>query len=198
MIARLEDALLDLVVQLRQIDGLAGVVLFGSYARGEQGLKSDVDLLILFRGSGQPETSEAGRAALRIVGAVETAHRLPMHLAPLLAGAERPRDLGNDLLHTLWAEGIVLYAEAGALAQLRPEELSPYAIIRFSLAGARPAEKVRLSRRLHGQKGIGAALGAGAHVLGPGVLLLPAAQTARIRTLLDEAGAVYDVIQVWR
>ena len=198
MISRLDSALTELALRLRQLDGLVAVVLFGSYARGDFGQKSDVDLLILFEGDARPEEGETGQTALRLVAQMETAHRLPMHLAPLLASADKPQTLGNDLLHDLWAEGVVLFAEAGALTPLRPEGLAPYALVRFSLAGASPSEKVRLSRRLHGRQGRGGVLGPASQVLGPGVLLLPAMHLASVRTVLDEAGASYDVIDIWR
>ena len=66
------------------------------------------------------------------------------------------------------------------------------------MAGARPEERVRLSRRLHGIKGKGGALGPEAVALGRGALPIPASQQAKTREILDEAGATYDVIPVWR
>src|SRR6266516_3919006 len=44
-LARLAAALDDLVEQLRREPLVSGVVLFGSYARGDYGRSSDVDLL---------------------------------------------------------------------------------------------------------------------------------------------------------
>lgn len=198
MVLRLENALRQIEEQLRTRDEIAGVVIFGSYARGEFGKTSDVDLLILFEGYERPETTAAGSAALRLVGEIEAAERLPMHIAPLLASVDRPQDLGPDLLHSIWAEGVILYAKAGALARLQPKGLAPYTLVRFSLKGAHPKEKVRLSRRLHGMKGKGGILGPQAMTLGRGVLLIPAAQETAVREALDEAGATYDMIPVWR
>src|SRR5262249_594123 len=138
------------------------------------------------------------RAALRVVGEAEAEFRLPMHLSPLLAGVDRPEDLGPDLIHAIWADGVVLYAEAGVLARLQPPGLSPWTVVRFSGAGAAPAEGGRLGRRRRGRGKRAGILRAPARVLGPGALLVPAGQQRAVRDALDEAGATYDLLPVWR
>lgn len=198
MLLRLRRALREIAEQLSAHGEVAGIIVFGSYARGEYGRKSDLDLLILFEGREGPETTAAGGAALQIVGEMESTERLPMHIAPLLASVDRPEDLGPELIHNIWTDGVILYARAAALARLRPEGLSPYAVIRFTMVGARPEDRVRLSRRLHGMQGRGGILAPPAVALGRGVLLVPAAQQTAVRQALDEAGASYDIIPVWR
>ncbi|MCL5264667.1 MAG: nucleotidyltransferase domain-containing protein [Chloroflexi bacterium] len=198
VIRRLLHALNIVVGKLRSYNEVAAVVVFGSYARGEYGLKSDLDLLILFEGLERPETTEAGGAALRIVGEVESEERLPIHIAPLLASIDRPEDLGPELLHNIWADGIILYGEAGALVRLQPKGLTPWTIVRFRVADIPPEDKVRLSRRLHGMKKRGGILGPRAVALGRGVVLIPATQEAAVREALDDAGATYDMFPVWR
>jgi hypothetical protein len=173
-------------------------VLFGSYARGEYGLKSDVDLAVLFEGTASPEGTLAASSVIRAIGEIEGAHRLPMHISPLLGSVDRPADLGPDLLHALWSDGIVLYARAGSLARLHPEDLAPATIVRYTLGAAPPEERMRLSRRLHGVRRKGGALGPGALVLGRGALLVPGEQVPAVRQALDEVGATYDLIPVWR
>jgi Nucleotidyltransferase domain len=171
---------------------------FGSHARGEFGRSSDVDLLILFEGTASPEFSDEGHRALELCGDIEADERLPMHLSPLLASVDRPEDLGPDLLHNIWADGVVLFARANALARLQPPGLNPWTLVRFSVARADPSDRVRLSRRLHGTKRRGGILRAPAVVLGPGALLVPASQQQAVRDALDEAGATYDLFPVWR
>ena len=198
VIDRLIGALDALVQRLRASREVAGLILFGSYARGDFGRKSDVDLLILFEAVASPETAAAGRAAIRQVGEVELEARLPMHLAPLLASVEQPETLGADLLHDIWRDGQVLYARAAALAFLQPDGLTPWALIRFSAARASPRERVRLSRRLHGMAGRPGLVHPPSLTLGPGTLLVAASQAQAVRTALEEAGAAYDVLPVWR
>ena len=124
--------------------------------------------------------------------------RLPMHLAPVIAAAERPSALGPDLLHAIWTEGVVLYARAGLIARLQPDGLAPWTLVRFSVARARPSERVRLSRRLHGVGERPGLLRPPALTLGPGVLLLAAGQQQAVRAALDDAGASYDLWPIWR
>jgi predicted nucleotidyltransferase len=199
-LARLATALDDLVEQLRREPLVSGVVLFGSYARGDYGRSSDVDLLILFGDLDEPALSPVGRAVSQVVSRLEVAHRLPMHLAPLLASTDHPEQLGADLLHALWRDGIVLYAQAGALGRLLPRNnLSAWSLVRFHVAAAPAAERTQLSRRLHGRHpGQPGLVRPPSLVLGPGVLLLAAEQTAAVTHALDAAGATYDLLPVWR
>jgi predicted nucleotidyltransferase len=195
---RLVSALDALVQRLRERSEIAGVILFGSYARLEQGHSSDVDLLILLDGMADPALTDAGRRALRLVGEIEFEYRLPMHLAPLLGSVDRPEDLGPDLLHAVWADGIILYARAGALVRLAFPGLTPWTLVRFTVARAPAADRVRLSRRLHGVAGRPGLIRSPGLTLGPGALLVPADQQRAIRNALDEAGAMYDLIPIWR
>jgi predicted nucleotidyltransferase len=195
---RLVAALDTLVRRLRENRQVAAAILFGSYAREEQGGSSDVDLLILVRGNEDAVLTDFGKSILHTVGEIEAELRLPMHLAPMLASIDRPEDLGPDLIHAIWADGIVLYARAGALARLGPPGLSPWTLVRFTATRARPSERVRLSRRLHGTGRRPGIVRSPAVLLGPGALLIPVEQQRAVRNALDEAGAVYDLFPVWR
>ncbi|HZQ98797.1 MAG TPA: hypothetical protein VFC93_08270 [Chloroflexota bacterium] len=52
--------------------------------------------------------------------------------------------------HEIWTDGVVLFGEMSALATMRPDGLSLWHVVRFTLKNASPAERNRLSRRLHG------------------------------------------------
>lgn len=148
-LARLATALDDLAEQLRREPLVSGVVVFGSYARGDYGRSSDVDLLILFGDLDEPALSPVGRAVSQAISRLEVTHRLPMHLTPLLASAAHPEQLGADLLHAVWRDGIVLYAQAGALARLLPRDsLSAWSLVRFKVAAAPAAERTQSFARI--------------------------------------------------
>jgi predicted nucleotidyltransferase len=195
---RLFGALDLLVENLRTCDDIVGLILFGSYARGEYGRKSDVDLLIVLDVRDLPETTEAGRWALRLCGEIETRERLPMHLAPLLASVDRAADLGPTLLHAVWTDGIVLFGCAGALAPLQPTGLVPWTLIHFSTSRLPSSDRVRLSRQLHGLGTRPGLIRPPALALGRGALLVPGRLAGSVRDALDAAGASYDAIPVWR
>jgi len=198
VLLRLEEALHALTSALTRMDGVTGLVLFGSYPRGEHRRRSDVDLLVLLDADHPLESSEIGQRVLRTIGELESKYRLPMHLAPMLASTQSPEQLGPDLLRDLWRDGVVLYGEAATLATLQPDALAPWMLFRFSAARAKPGQRVALSRRLHGTGRRPALVQPPGIILGQGVVLVPAAQEQRVRDALDIAGATYDVIPVWR
>lgn len=194
---RLRSALDGVAAGLRVEPEVLAVLVFGSYARGDFSRKSDVDLLVLFPGRGQRERSPLATRVRRLVSTMETEHRLPMHLAPLLAGVEDRTVLTTELMHDIWRDGLVLYAQASSLVALRPEGLTPWALFRFSVRGT-PSDRVRLSRKLHGlTKGTGI-VRPPALALAPGALLVPVEQEEAVRAALDAVGATYDHISVWR
>lgn len=196
--ARLVWALDTLVQRLRGLDDVVGIIVFGSYARGEFGRTSDVDLLIAFHGQERPELTPIGQSVLRVVGDVTAEARLPMDLSPLLISIDRPEDLGPDLISNIWGDGVILYGRMAALARLQPPGLNPWVIVRFSVARASPTDRVRLSRRLHGTGGRRGIVRSPSIVLGPGALLAHISQRNAIRDALDESGATYDFFPIWR
>lgn len=194
---RLRGALDAIRATLRGERDVVAVLVFGSYARGDFSRKSDVDLLVLFPGRTQRARSPLAARVRAAVSQAEAAHRLPMHLAPLLAGVEDRATLTPELLHDIWRDAVVLHADAAALALLRPSGLTPWALFRFTVHGT-PTERVRLSRKLHGMaKGTGIVRPPALN-LGRGALLVPVSQEEAVRAALDEAGAIYDHLAVWR
>lgn len=132
-----------------------------------------------------------------MIGQAEADHRLPMHLAPLFASVGDRAALPNALLRDIWRDGVVLHGDASTLAELRPEGLVPWSVVRFSVHGT-PAERVRLSRQLHGHAGRPGLVQRPAIRLGRGALLIPVSQETAVRAALDGVGATYDIIAAWR
>lgn len=194
---RLQTALDAVVCGLRAEPDVLGLLVFGSYARGDFSRKSDVDLLVLFPGRAQRERSPVAARVRTLISEAEATHRLPMHLAPLLAGVEDRATITPALLHDLWRDGVALYVETAALALLRPNAMTPWAIVRFSIRGSQ-SDRVQLSRKLHGREGRAGIVQPPGLTLGRGALLVPVAQQESVTRALDEAGATYDALPVWR
>ena len=204
---RIERALEGLSIQLSALDGLAAVVVFGSYARAEAGRTSDLDLFILFH-SGKQQRAQSS-AALGLVSHAESDWRLPVHFVPFLAACDELELVGDLLLHAITTEGVVLYGRLAALTRLDPRQPSPEVIVTFSLADAPAATRMRLNRRLHGYVAMRTRDGKRqrvrypgliappAHSLGSGVFMMPGEQWLRVRDVLDESGATYTKINVW-
>lgn len=198
VVARIESALDGLVRRLRTDDVVVAILVFGSYARGDFGPKSDLDLLVLLRALPEADRVEAERRVVRAALEAESDARLPVHLAPLVASVAEPGALGSSLLHEIWTDGVILYGEASELARLQPRGLAPWDVVRFSLRGTTSRERVRLARRLHGTAGKPGIIRLPGIDLARGAALVPSEQARLVRDALDEAGATYDIIPVWR
>jgi predicted nucleotidyltransferase len=204
---RIKDTLQNLAVQLGSLDGLLALIVYGSYARGEAGHQSDLDLLILFAETGPLQRHE--KQVLGLISQAESEGRLPVHISPLLASLDELDRLGNDLVHAVASEGIILYGQLSALTRFLPRQLTPAAIITFSLPDATPAVRMRLNRRLHGYAAWRTRNGQRQRVtypglitpparsLGPGVLLVPGERRAAVLKALNETGATHTETDVW-
>ena len=83
------------------------VILFGSYARGDAGPDSDVDLLVLFR-----HVEEPGKKAGEMYAALSHS-RLPKDIIVSTTGQfEQYRDVVNTVYWPAAREGRVLYERA--------------------------------------------------------------------------------------
>jgi predicted nucleotidyltransferase len=195
---RIEAALDTIVRRLRCDEAVAGIVVFGSYARGDFGRSSDLDLLVVLRQIADVVRQEAERRVTSVIGEAETALRLPVHLAPLIVASENPEELDPAILHEIWTDGIILYSELARLAVLQPRGLAPWNVIRFSLDNVVPRDRVKLARRLHGTSDRPGIIRLPGLNLARGAAFVPAQQARAIRDILDEVGATYDLLPVWR
>jgi predicted nucleotidyltransferase len=192
VLGRLSAALDDLVARWRARPGVGAIVFYGSYARGDFGRKSDVDLLVL--------TERADDAPAFTAQAIEAerAHQLPMHLAPQVAAVDDRESLPAAFRHAVAADGIVLHGRLSTVLGLPPGGLRPWEAIRFDAAGAPRRQRVRASRRLRGRDGRPGLLRPPVVDLAPGAVLAPSEAAAPIREALREAGAVVETVPVWR
>jgi hypothetical protein len=129
---------------------------------------------------------------------VRELRRLPMDLSTFTVEVGKRDDLPTHMQHEIWTDGVVLFGEMSALATMRPDGLSLWHVVRFTLKNATAAERNRLSRRLHGLGGRAGVLRKPAYQLGRGGLFVPADQARAVADVLDEAGANYDMTPVWR
>ncbi len=198
VVERVEAALDAIVRRLRTDDAIGAIILFGSYSRGDFGRKSDIDILVLIEPTSEDELTVVRERVIETISEIESEARLPMHIAPLVADARDAKGLGAALTHEVWTDGIVFYGEASSLAKLRPEGLAPWSVVRFSVQGTPPKERVRLARRLHGAGGKRGIIRLPGLNLARGAAIVPAEQARAVRAALDDAGATYDIIPVWR
>ena len=126
------------VDRIKELPDLEAVVLFGSLARGDVDRRSDIDLLLVVdREDLAPVRSEIATLITEL-----KPHR---EISPTLTNL---RDVDASFLRNVFREGRVLYGKL----LLTPEHLAlePRVMISYDLAGQKPADKVQISRRVHG------------------------------------------------
>ncbi len=204
---RIETALLGLATQLGSLDGSVALIVYGSYARGEAGRQSDLDLLILFAETSLLQHHE--KEVLTLISQIESQGRLPVHISPLLGALDELDKLGDGLVHAVASEGVILFGQMSDLYCFVPQQPTPATVITFSLHNATPAVRMRLNRRLHGYAAWRTRDGQRTQVsytglitppsrsLGRGVLLVPGGRRAPVIEALEEAGATYTEANVW-
>ena len=126
------------VSRIEGLRGLQAVVLFGSFARGDVDRRSDIDLLLVLD---RDDLASARSEVAAAIGELKP-HR---EIAPTLTNL---RDADPTFLRNVFREGKVL---SGKLL-LTPDHLGlqPRVLIAYDLADKRAAEKVQVSRLVHG------------------------------------------------
>jgi uncharacterized protein len=80
------------------------IILFGSYARGEAGEESDVDLLVLF-----PDLDDRRDVVTRLYDSVNRMDLPKDIVASTVAEYERYKDVANTIYNAAAEHGVVVY-----------------------------------------------------------------------------------------
>ncbi|MEW6329722.1 MAG: nucleotidyltransferase domain-containing protein [Candidatus Micrarchaeota archaeon] len=137
-----------------RIPKLKAVLLYGSHARGDADLLSDIDLLFLYDMKHKPIGSAEEKKASLLLG--EAREHLKNRLGSrvnIQALHTRVRDLQKNFLKNVAAESKVLWG-SGFLVSAKPGELglNPYVIFSYRISGLENSKKVMLAYALYGRK----------------------------------------------
>jgi predicted nucleotidyltransferase len=177
--------------EIRKIDGVVDVVLFGSYSRGDFDEGSDIDLLVIFKNKGLLE-----RGQEKIYRITAQSDLFIQAIALTLDELE-----GSTLLETALREGKLLYA-TGELERLSPTALKPYALITYKTSNLEAKERVVFVQKLEGRR-VGKYRYEGllrrinGYKVGKGVLMIPLESIGEITRFLEENKVEYVVRYVW-
>jgi len=177
--------------KMRETNGVIGVVLFGSYSRGDYDEGSDVDLLVVFEDKGSLDkglkeiyeaTSESD-LFLQVIGLTFD----ELKNSPLLESALR--------------DGKIYYANEEVKELLTPMH-KPYALITYSTANLNPKERVVFTQKLEGRgkgryKYEGLISELGGYKVGRGVMMIPMENLQIVAKHLEEKRLDYVVRYVW-
>jgi len=179
------------VDRMKRVEGVIGVVLFGSYSRGDYDEGSDVDLLVVFEDKGSLDkglkeiyeaTSESD-LFLQVIGLTFD----ELKNSPLLESALR--------------DGKIYYANEEVKELLTPMH-KPYALITYSTANLNPKERVVFTQKLEGRgkgryKYEGLISELGGYKVGRGVMMIPMENLQIVAKHLEEKRLDYVVRYVW-
>jgi len=175
------------------LPGVLTIILYGSFARGDHGPKSDVDLLILVRTPRQA----------RLVNERLAEQEFDRQLQPTVRTLRQLRSTDTGLLRNIFREGRLLFLngplELPAASLLN---LKPLGLYVFSLKGLRQPLKARFNRLLYPRKQAGYEYpgllpGLGGQRLSSGCVLLPEAGRHRLEQVFKRHRISFRCQQVW-
>jgi len=157
---------LDKVVDaLARIQGVVGVLLFGSFARGDFDAFSDYDLLVLFE-----DKAKMWRNWDELFQAVGSL-RMNLHVIP--ETLEELKAANPVFLEELSKHGKVLFGRFPLEVFFKPVKLQPFCLISYDMSGLSYKDKMKVVYFLYRKGNSGAITGVGGIRLSEGCLLVP-------------------------
>jgi len=180
-----------LVQAITKTEGIVAIILFGSRARGDYDEHSDYDLLVVFK---DDEVMWQKRGELyRNIGKLGLFTQVLARSTKELTEKTEPTFLQNIL-----QQGTILYLRYPFRAPALAQNLTPMAIVSYSLAKLPPNEKMKVDYRLIGkQNRKGLVEESRGAKLGDGCFIIPTENLDKATTVLKQFGAQFDVIRVY-
>jgi predicted nucleotidyltransferase len=130
------------IENLKSLDKLKAIILFGSYARGEANKQSDIDLLIVM------DSSQPKKYLKEVINRLSSIDR-EGKISPRLTNFN---DYDPELFQNVMREGKLLHGSL--VIDNKKLALVPYRLINYDLSSLSNSKKVKISRRVYGYKTI--------------------------------------------
>lgn len=177
--------------KIKKVNGIIGVILFGSYSRGDFEEGSDIDLLAIFEDEKNLENN---------LGEIyEITSKSSLFIQAI--GLTLKELVGSPLLKSVLREGKIYYADHDVKKVLTSTQ-KPYALITYTTNNLSPRERVTFAQKLEGrgkgkyrydgllQKLVG-------FKVGRGVLMVPQENLKTLTDYLEERKIDYFIRHVW-
>lgn len=179
------------VNKLKKIKGTIGVVLFGSFARGDYDEGSDVDLLVVFQNK-----KDIDKGLKEIYKTTANSDLLFQVIGLTLQELKK-----SPLLETALREGKIHYIKQEAEKLLTPTR-KPYALVTYTTANLNAKERVIFTQELEGRrKGKyrydGLIDKTGGYKVGRGVVMVPLQSLKTLTEHLEEKEISHVIRHVW-
>jgi len=177
--------------RLKKIEGVTGVILFGSYSRGEHGKGSDIDLLIIFKNKKALNMNQ--KEIYKITAETD------MFFQAIALTLEEFKN--STLLETTLREGKIYQAKK-EVKKLFTTTHKPYALLAYTTVNLNPKEKVIFTQKLEGRHQSKYTYNEllqkiGGYKVGRGVIMVPQENLKKITHHLEKKKVEYTIRHVW-
>ncbi|MBS7656225.1 nucleotidyltransferase domain-containing protein [Candidatus Bathyarchaeota archaeon] len=135
------------VKAISRLEGVIGILLFGSIARGDYDEYSDYDLLIIFK-----DKSSMWKSWDNLFKDVSSL-KMNLHIIP--KSLEEFKTANPVFLEELSNHGKILFARFPMEASLKPIALKPFCLIFYNMSGLSYKDKMKISYFLYKKGGGG-------------------------------------------
>jgi predicted nucleotidyltransferase len=167
----------EIVSSLSKIQGVVGILLFGSLARGDYDEYSDYDVLVLFE-----DKSLMWRSWDKLFQAVGSlgmnVHVIPETIVEL-------KTANSVFLDELFRHGKVLFARLPLEVFLQPVELESFCIITYDMKDLSYRDKMKVMYFLYRKGSVGTVATMGGIKLGEGCILVPSSVADELIVMLS-------------
>jgi predicted nucleotidyltransferase len=179
------------VNKIKKIEGTIGVVLFGSFSRGDYDEGSDIDLLVVFKNK-----KDLDRGLSEVY---KTTARSDLFFQVIGLTLEELKK--SPLLETALREGKIYYTKQDAKKLLTPTH-KPYALVTYTTANLNAKERVIFTQELEGRRRgkyryDGLIHRIGGYKVGRGVVMVPQGSLKTLTEQLEKKQIDYVVRHVW-
>jgi len=186
----------NIVEGLSALSEIKMIVLYGSFARGEESSRSDVDLLIL--------TSRKNSYDEIQNKIIDLESRIQRTIQPTIRTKDELHKTDTGLLQNIFKEGKVLYLkEPTDIPTALLLEQRPYIIYTFQINHLSQKDKVKFNRSFYEQtrgdyryKGILNELNG--EKISPGCIIIPQAKKDLIEKFFKKYAVSFEQIEVWK
>lgn len=202
--------IVDFANRLDEVPHLSAAILFGSVAKGDVHKKSDIDILLLFEMSGNPETRREGKIVHQIASEISKKRSLEHSFSFVMYNVSEIGPTELTFLRKAVEEGIGIWikTDVAVPAKLKSHLLAKK-IISYSLSGLSPREKMAVHRALYGYRVV-KKVGDKEYVnespgliedigekLGPGLVMIDPKRAKDVTRVLQKHGAHFKSRDVW-
>ncbi len=185
-----------IVRKLSRENEVKSIIVYGSFARGDYGPKSDIDLFIII------DNEEKKKELQDRIIELET--EIGKSIQPTIRTKKEMRQTDFGLLQNVFREGKILYLkESLDISSSLLLREKPYIIYTFNLRELKQNEKARFNRVLYARKKgkysyKGLLEKIGGKKLTSGCVIIPYTKKENMEKLLNKFNIKYEAIKVWR